>query len=135
VHHTCSEKKGEKVFLVQHDGLEHTIYDAEDANGETRKNTPQIIDEINKHLKEGAPEDLEDFTVEGIAGKIGINKNNLYEWVKTDPEFSEALGRLKDIQKDDPFKTGTVEDIRVNAMALALLLLETKDRHYKSQNL
>lgn len=26
IHHPCSEKKGEKVFLVQHDGLTHTIY-------------------------------------------------------------------------------------------------------------
>jgi hypothetical protein len=26
VHDVCSEIKGEKVFLVQHDGLHHTIY-------------------------------------------------------------------------------------------------------------
>ena len=26
IHHPCSEKKGEKVFLVQHDNLKHTIY-------------------------------------------------------------------------------------------------------------
>jgi len=26
IHHPCSEKKGEKVFLVRHDGLKHTIY-------------------------------------------------------------------------------------------------------------
>jgi hypothetical protein len=28
VHDVCSEIKGEKVFLVKHDGLSHTIYDA-----------------------------------------------------------------------------------------------------------
>lgn len=27
VHHACSEIKGEKVFLVNHDGLKHTIYE------------------------------------------------------------------------------------------------------------
>ena len=27
VHDVCSEIKGEKVFLVRHDGLRHTIYD------------------------------------------------------------------------------------------------------------
>jgi len=27
VHDVCSERKGEKVFLVQHDGLKHTIFD------------------------------------------------------------------------------------------------------------
>ncbi|MFZ5856623.1 MAG: hypothetical protein ACOYZ6_07320 [Chloroflexota bacterium] len=26
IHHPCSEKRGEKVFLVQHDGLPHVIY-------------------------------------------------------------------------------------------------------------
>ena len=36
---------------------------------------------------------------------------------------------------DEPFKTGTDEDGSVNAMMIALLLLETKDRHYKSHNL
>ncbi len=28
IHHPCSEKKGEKVFLVKDDGLSHTIYKA-----------------------------------------------------------------------------------------------------------
>ena len=28
IHHPCSEKKGEKVFLVQNDGLKHTIYES-----------------------------------------------------------------------------------------------------------
>ena len=134
VHDVCSEKKGEKVFLVRHDGLKHTIYDAEDENGEVRKNTPQIIEEINEYLKEGFPEDREKFTVEGIAEEAGISKNILYGWLKIDTEFTTALERLKDVQTHDPFRTGTEEDTYVNSMMITFLLKETRDRHYKSEN-
>jgi len=112
----------------------HTIYDAGDDQTEERKDTPPIIDELNENLKKNAPEDAEDFTVEGIAERVGINKNILYEWVKSDSEFTTALERLKDVQKDDPFKTGTEEDYFVNSMMIALLLMETRDRHYKPHN-
>ena len=75
------------------------------------------------------------FTVEGIAEGVGISKIILYECVKTDLEFSETLERLKNIQKNDTFKTGTFLDTQVNAMMIALLLMETRDRHYKPESL
>jgi len=99
------------------------------------RETPQIIDVLNENLKRDAPEEMKDFTVEGIAEKIGISKNILYEWVQTDSEFSAALDRIKTIQNEDPFKTGTIEDIRVNAMVIAFVLLETRDRHFKPSNI
>lgn len=98
-------------------------------NERGEKDTPDIIDDLNVGLKPA------EMTVEGIAEKVGINKNILYEWVRSDTEFTTALGRLKDVQENDPFKTGTEEDIYVNGMMIALLLMETKDRHYKSSNL
>ena len=76
---------------------------------------------------------MKDFTVEWIAERAGINKNTLYEWVESDAEFSEALTVLKDIQQNDPFRAGTEEDTFVNAMMVALLLLETKYQHYIPQ--
>ena len=90
-----------------------------------QKETPRIIGDLNVNLKPS------EFTVEGIAQKIGISKTILYEWVITDTEFSDTLERLLKVQKDDPFKTGTGEDSQVNAMMVALLLMETRDRHYK----
>jgi hypothetical protein len=110
------------------------IYEAKDNEPEERKDIPPIIEEINEYLKENTPEDTKDFTVEGIAEKVGINTNILYEWVKSDSEFASTLERLKDVQKNDPFKTGTEEDAYVNSMMIALLLMETRDRHYKSEN-
>jgi hypothetical protein len=100
VHDTCSQIKGEKVFLVNHDGLKHTIYESEGDSKQPNKDSPPILD----------------------------------EWLESDPEFTAALERLRDVQKDDPFKTRTEEDTYVNSMMIVLLLFETRDRHYKSSN-
>jgi len=99
------------------------------------RETPQIINALNENLKKDAPLEMEDFTVEGIAEKIGISKNILYEWVQADSEFANALERIKTIQSEDPFKTGTIEDSCVNAMVIAFVLLETRDRHYKPHDI
>ena len=84
---------------------------------------PQIISDLNANLGTG------DITVESLAEKLGITTHTLYRWVQRDAEFSEALEIIKEVQKDDPFKTGGPEDGMVNAGIIALLLLETKDRH------
>jgi hypothetical protein len=101
------------------------------------KPTPQIIDEINGYLRAtpSGNEDMKNFTVEAIAAGIGVSQNILYEWVKTDTKFSKTLERLKNVQQNDPFKTGTFFDTQVNAMMIGLLLMETRDRHFKSNNI
>jgi hypothetical protein len=110
------------------------IYEARKDEEEERENTPPIIAELNETLKRAASEGTKDLTVEWIAEKAGINESILYEWVKSDAEFTTALERLKDVQKNDPFKTGTEEDTFANAMMIALTLLETRDKHFKSQS-
>ena len=130
VHDSCSEKRGEKVFLVQHDGLKHTIYDWDD--DEPEKIPPPIIDEVNKHLREGSSQDADVPTVERIALQLGIGVDILYDWAKNDPEFSQALDRLKTIQEDVPFKTDESKEEQVNQMMVAFVLIETWDRHYGS---
>jgi hypothetical protein len=112
----------------------HIIYEASD-HEEERDNTPPIIMELNENLSGESSDNLKHFSVEWIAEKAGINKNTLYEWVESDSEFTTALGRLKEAQENDPFKTGTEEDTFVNAMMIALVVMETRNRHYKSQNL
>ena len=93
-----------------------------------QKEPPQIISKLNANL---APSEM---TVESIAEKVGINEATLYRWVERDKEFAEALEIIKEVQEDDPFKTGTEEDSQVNAMIITLLLLETKDRHFDPKN-
>src|SRR5436190_4850004 len=89
-----------------------------------KNDIPQIIDDLNANLKPSK------MTVEAIAEKIGISKAVLYEWIKLDKEFVKALKIIKQVQEDDPFKTGLVEDNQVDAMIITLLLLETRERHY-----
>jgi hypothetical protein len=113
----------------------HVIYEASKDEGEEQEETPTIISELNENLKKDAPGDIKNFTVERISERIGISKKILYEWTESDAEFTTALGRLKDVQENDPLKTGTEEDYFVNAMMIALLLMETRDRHNKPTNL
>ena len=89
------------------------------------RETPGVIEDINISLKES------EFSVEGIAERLGINRNILYGWVRTDSAFSQGLERLKESQEDSPFRSGTDIDSYVDAMMIAFLILETKDRHYK----
>jgi hypothetical protein len=102
---------------------------------ETDENTtPSIIEEINKRLSQNPPQDLDGVSVEGLAVKLGINNNILYDWVKTDAEFSRGLEGIKSSQEDSPFRTGTEDDTYVDAMMIAFLLLETRDRHFKAKD-
>ena len=94
-----------------------------------------FVDEMNKRLREGLPDDTDSFSVEGITEQVEISKNILYEWIRTDSELSEILGRLSKVQEDDSFKMGTDEDNQVNAMMIAIVLMETRDRHFKPDNM
>jgi hypothetical protein len=84
---------------------------------------PRIISDLNANLGAG------EITVENLAEKFGISEATLYEWAEADAEFREALEIIKEVQRDDPFKTGGPEDRMVNAGIIALLLLETMDRY------
>jgi AraC-like DNA-binding protein len=87
VHDVCSEIKGEKVFLVKHDGLEHTIYESAGEGEKREKDIPPIIDEINSSLAKPLPENSYIPTVESIARKIGVNEKTLYKWIKMTMNF------------------------------------------------
>ena len=83
----------------------------------SQEKRPQIISDLNTNLGTG------EITVESLAEKLGINDATLYRWVRNDAEFVEALEIIKEVQKDDPFKTGGPEDGMVNnefIMSLAL---------------
>ena len=113
----------------------HVIYEAKDHEEEQPEDIPPIIAELNENLKKDAPNDMKSFTVERISESIGIGKKVLYEWTESDTDFTTALGRLKDVQENDPLKTGTEEDYFVNSMMIALLLMETRDRHLKPSDI
>ena len=98
------------------------------------ENTPEIIEKVNEHLREGLPKYREGSTLEGIALKLGIDQYNIDDWAKTDEEFSQTLESLISTIKEDPFKTGYIEDSQVNTMLTVPTLIETRNRHYGQSN-
>ena len=81
------------------------------------------------------PKDADVPTMESIAEQLEIHRHTLYDWIREDAEFSQKLSILKDVQQNDPFKTGTSEDMRVNSMTIALILIEKRDQQHKSSDL
>lgn len=89
--------------------------------------TPKAIDKINEYLQEATPENMEIPTVEGIALKLGINRDTLYEWAKVHPEFSDTLEKLKMLQKKYLINTGIFGGKEINQTIVALLLKVNHD--------
>lgn len=97
------------------------------AGGRPTDYTPEVIDKLNKYLEEAIPQNMKIPTVEGIALKLGINKDTLYEWAKVHPEFSDALSELKMKQKEALTEIGIFGGKEINATIVALLLKVNHD--------
>src|SRR5688572_9219839 len=109
-----------------------------------RPQPPAIIEELNKSLEREDFERMEIPSVESIAEKLGIDANTLYEWVRSDAQFATDLHKVKDVNDQIlPEFRFTEEEDRISedqiagaldAAMIALVIMETRDRHYKAQN-
>ncbi len=95
--------------------------------GRPSKYTPEIIEEINKYLEEATPENMSIPTIEGIALRLKISRDSLYEWAKQYKEFSDTLEKLKMMQKEALIKTGIFGGKEINQAIVALLLKVNHD--------
>lgn len=100
--------------------------------GRPTKYTPEVITEINEYLKFAIPENQEIPTIEGIALRLGINRDTLYEWAKKEnkkkyPGFSDTLDKLRMMQKEALIKTGIFGGKEINQTIVALLLKVNHD--------
>jgi len=84
---------------------------------------------MNEYLKREAPKDIENPTVEGIAGRLGIPGDVLDHWLGNDRQFREELTRLKEFQTKDPFNEGTEFDYFIHSAGVQFVLEETKKRY------
>jgi hypothetical protein len=89
--------------------------------------TPQVIEELNQYLIEATPLNMKIPTVEGIALRLGVSRDTLYEWAKIHKEFSDTLGKLKMMQKEALIETGIFGGKEINQTIVALLLKVNHD--------
>ncbi len=97
------------------------------AGGRPTLYKPQVIEEINEYLKEAIPQNMKIPTIEGIALRLGITRETVYEWAKVHPEFSYTLGKLKMMQKEALIETGIFGGKEINQTIVALLLKVNHD--------
>lgn len=90
--------------------------------GRPTKYTPQIIVEMNEYLTEAIPQNMKIPTIEGIALKLGISRETLYQWAKQHKEFSDTLEQLRMMQKESLTEIGIFGGKEINAAIVALLL-------------
>jgi hypothetical protein len=90
--------------------------------GRPTKYKPEIITKINEYLEEAIPQNMKIPTVEGIALKLGISRDTLYEWADKYPEFSDTFERLKMMQKEHLTEIGIFGGKEINATIVQLLL-------------
>ena len=97
------------------------------AGGRPTKYTPEIIGKINEYLESAVPENMQIPTVEGVALKLGISRDTLYEWAKVHPGFSDTIRKLKMLQKEALVMTGIFGGKEVNQAIIGLLLKVNHD--------
>ena len=94
------------------------------AGGRPTKYIPdKLLPKINEYLDSCSREQTELPTAEGLASKLGVNTDTLYEWSKKHPEFSEYLKKLADKQKNQLMNDGMYGGKDVNA-SMAIFLLK-----------
>lgn len=90
--------------------------------GRPTKYSPKTIDEINKYLQDATPENMSIPTVEGIALRLGVNRDTIYAWAKKHKEFSDTIKKMKMLQKEALIRTGIFGGKEINQTIVALLL-------------
>ena len=78
--------------------------------------------EIDEYLNEAIPQNMKIPTVEGIALKLGISKETMYQWAKEYKEFSDALELVKVKQKEYLTEIGIFGGKEINSNIVALFL-------------
>ena len=93
---------------------------------------PEVINEINEYLKSATPENMQIPTIEGVALKLGISRDTLYEWAKVHKKFSDTIEKLRMLQKEALIHTGIFGGKEINATIVTLLLRVNHDMIEKS---
>lgn len=94
------------------------------AGGRPTKFIPNIIfPKVEQYLASCSRESTELPTVEGLALKLGITKETIYQWSKKYPQISDYLKKIADKQKNQLMNDGMYGGKEVNA-SMAIFLLK-----------
>jgi hypothetical protein len=95
-----------------------------------RPQPSKLLMEVNAYLEAKTLLDSEIPTIQAIAKELKIPEGHLNDWLKQDSEFKSGLERLTKIQDDNLFSDPAFDN-RADVMLVALVLLETRNRHSK----
>ena len=109
------------------------------SGGAPSKYNPSYCQELIDHMSTG-------YSFESFAGKIGVDRDTIYEWRKVHPAFSDAFrcGQSKMLYKDETtLNMGIDNTIKVNHALMTLKMMnchkwaaksEVTDRSIKSMS-
>lgn len=102
--------------------------------GRPTKYNPQIFQQIEEYITSCGREQTTLPTVEGLALRLNITKETLYQWGKKYPEFSDALKKILAKQKQQLMDDGMYGGKEVNSgMAIFLLKVNHGMKDYVPQ--
>lgn len=90
--------------------------------GRPTKYYPEIYGDIEAYLLTTGRENTKLPTIEGLALYLNVHKDTLYEWAKENREFSDALDKLKMLQKEQLINDGIYGGKEVNSAIVKLVL-------------
>lgn len=93
------------------------------AGGRPTKYNPTIINPlIEEYLNSCSSENAKLPTVEGLALKLNVNRDSLYEWATKYPEFSDTIKKVGTMQQEILIQAGFFGGREVNgSMGIFLL--------------
>jgi len=97
------------------------------AGGRPKEYRPEMVEEIEKYLEEAVPQNMKIPTIEGIALRLGISRETVYQWAKEYPEFSDTIVKQKILQKEYLQEIGIFGGKEINATIVALMLKVNHD--------
>jgi hypothetical protein len=103
--------------------------------GRPTKYIPSLVKKIDEYITEAVPENMKIPTIEGLALKLGVNRDTLYDWAKKYPDFSDTIKALKLKQKEHLTEIGIFGGKEINASIVSLLLKVNHDMKEKDINI
>lgn len=91
--------------------------------GRPTKYSPAVFDKIEEYLSMCGREQTSLPTVEGLAMKLDVTTETIYQWAKKYPGFSDTIKKIAERQKQQLMDDGMYGGKEVNA-AMAIFLLK-----------